>query len=166
MAQPIQHRFAADRAGPVRDPRRPVGQKRKVEANPDKATDLKRTPVIKEVQHYGVNSPSKVLIFALAGKERKRLELRIEAATLTGDSRLLNGFSGIWANDLKPSTLKDIVAEGFAFIRIDLLLHEASLRLGVQDRTSSHLGTIELPLSVPSPPDIPRLRRSLPEVEP
>jgi hypothetical protein len=49
---------------------------------------------------------------------------------------------------------------------VDVPVEAVSLRLGIQDQMSNHLGTIEIPSPVRSPPDAPRrIKHTLLEIE-
>jgi hypothetical protein len=76
--------------------------------------------------------------------------------------------SRVWTSDLKPGDYKDVIGGGVRIHQeVDVPVKAVSLRLGVNDANSNHLGTIELPLPVSSPPDIPRVvKHSMPEIEP
>ena len=89
-------------------------------------------------------------------------------ATFDEDGRPLSGVSWAWTSDLKPSDYKDVISGGVRIHQeVDVPVKAVSLRLGINDALSNHLGTIELPLPVPAPPDIPRVvKHALPEVEP
>lgn len=70
--------------------------------------------------------------------------------------------------DIKPEQLKDLMAGGVRLHQeVDVPVSGAALRLGVEDVSNSHVGTIEIKLPVPAPPQGPEsTRKSLPPVEP
>jgi hypothetical protein len=49
---------------------------------------------------------------------------------------------------------------------LDVPIEAVTLRIGVEDATSSHVGTLEIQLPVPVPPDAPQMTRLLPPIEP
>ncbi len=69
---------------------------------------------------------------------------------------------------LKPEEMKDILAGGVRIHQeIDVPVNSVALRLGVEDVSDSHIGTMEIQLPVPAPPEgLEGVRRSLPPVEP
>jgi hypothetical protein len=70
--------------------------------------------------------------------------------------------------DLKPEVMKDIMAGGVRVHQeIDVPVSGVAMRLGVEDVTNSHVGTMEIRLPVPAPPDGQDSgRKSMPPVEP
>ena len=70
--------------------------------------------------------------------------------------------------DLKPEVLQDIMAGGMRVHQeIEVPVKSVSMRIGVEDATNSHIGTLEVPLPVPPPPGGSEgTRRPLPAVEP
>jgi VWFA-related protein len=69
--------------------------------------------------------------------------------------------------DLKPETMKDMQAGGVRLHQeIDVPVNGVAMRLGVEDVSNSHLGTMEIALPVPAPPEAQRELRTLPAVEP
>jgi hypothetical protein len=70
--------------------------------------------------------------------------------------------------DLKPEVMKDIQAGGVRIHQeIDVPVNSVAMRLGVEDISNSHVGTMEIRLPVPAPPEgLEGTRRSLPPVEP
>ncbi len=70
--------------------------------------------------------------------------------------------------DLKPDVMKDIMAGGMRLHQeIDVPVTGTAMRLGVEDVSDSHVGTMEIRLPVPAPPESQEsARRTLPPVEP
>jgi VWFA-related protein len=70
--------------------------------------------------------------------------------------------------DLKPEVMKDVMAGGVRIHQeIDVPMNGVAMRLGVEDVTNSHVGTVEIRLPVPAPPESQEsARRTLPPVEP
>jgi hypothetical protein len=51
--------------------------------------------------------------------------------------------------------------------QVDVPLQAASMRLGVQDVLTGHMGTVEIPLPVKAPPGVEQsLAHVMPEIEP
>jgi VWFA-related protein len=149
----------------------PVGSKTRKEATlgakRKKSSKTPSAPVFVDVQRYRVDYAidSSDLRFQGAA-EIPHLELGIEVASYTGEGNRISNMAGIWSNDFKSEAMKDVLVGGVRIHQeIDVPTSAAFLRLGIQDRTSSRLGTIELPLPVPAPPDVPRIKKSLPEIE-
>jgi VWFA-related protein len=64
-----------------------------------------------------------------------------------------------------PEAMKDVVAGGVRMHQeIEVPAKSTTMRLGVEDLSNGHIGTIEIPLPVPPPPEV--ARRSLPAMEP
>jgi VWFA-related protein len=70
--------------------------------------------------------------------------------------------------DLKPEVMKDMMAGGVRVHQeIDVPVNGTAMRLGVEDVSNSHVGTMEIRLPVPAPPESHvSARRTLPPVEP
>jgi len=70
--------------------------------------------------------------------------------------------------DIKPEQMKDLMAGGVRVHQeIDVPVNGTAMRLGVEDMSNSHVGTMEIKLPVPAPPEGQAgERRSLPPVEP
>jgi VWFA-related protein len=70
--------------------------------------------------------------------------------------------------DIKPEQMKDLMAGGVRVHQeIDVPVNGTAMRLGVEDVSNSHVGTMEIRLPVPAPPEgLVGERRALPPVEP
>ncbi|MGC2194883.1 MAG: VWA domain-containing protein [Terriglobales bacterium] len=84
------------------------------------------------------------------------------------DGKLMASQMSQTVADLKPEVLKDIMAGGLRMHQeIDVPVKGVALRLGVEDVSNSHIGTLEIPLPVAAPPEGAAVaRRPLPAVEP
>jgi hypothetical protein len=83
------------------------------------------------------------------------------------EGRMLSGQSDVGASDLEPSLYKNVISGEFRVHQeTDVPVEAASLRIGIQDQMSNHLGTVEIALPVPPLPNVPRRRIRLPEIEP
>jgi VWFA-related protein len=127
-------------------------------------------PATVELQHYGIDYAvdSSDLRFVPMENDIHHCTLNFVIATFDEDGRQLSGVSSVWTSDLKPADYKDVISGGVRIHQeVGVPVKAVSLRLGIDDALSNHLGTIELPLPVPAPPDIPRaVKHSLPEIEP
>ena len=123
-----------------------------------------------EVQHYGIDYAvnSSDLRFAEQENEIRHAALQLMIAGFDDEGRQLSGFSALWASDLRPADYRDVISGGVHIHQeVDVPVGAVSLRLGIADQLSNHLGTVELPLPVPAPADVPHtVRHSLPEIEP
>jgi VWFA-related protein len=153
----------------------PIGVKVKGDSTKAGATLLASNaktslPATVELQHYGIDYAveSSDLRFVPKGDDIHHCVLNLVIATFDEDGRQLSGVSSAWTGDLKSADYKDVMSGGVRIRQeIDVPVKAASLRLGINDAASNHLGTIEIPLPVPAPPDLPRaVKRSLPEIEP
>jgi hypothetical protein len=83
------------------------------------------------------------------------------------DGRLVASVISTATNDLTPKNYKDVMTGGFRIHQeLDVPIEAVTLRIGVEDATSSHVGTLEIQLPVPVPPDAPQMTRLLPPIEP
>ena len=71
-------------------------------------------------------------------------------------------------NDLKPESYQAILAGGLRLRQeVDVPVRATSMRLGVQDALTGHMGTVEIPLPVKAPPGVTQsLAHGMPEIEP
>ena len=151
----------------------PVGPKKKIdnaENIPVAGKKKNAPPATVEVQHYvidfAVDSSRLRFIPQENGDYSGALDVRV--AAYDKDGQQLTGLSAAWAGSLKPAAYKDVLSGGVRIEQaLDVPVQAASLRLGVADPTSNFLGTLELPMPVPVPADVPRIvKHSLPEIEP
>jgi len=151
----------------------PVGPKKKAENAGSMLVASRKKPVLPatvEVQHYvidfAVDSSTLRFIPEENGDYGGALDLRM--AAYDKDGQQLTGLSSAWAASLKPAAYKDVLNGGVRIEQaLDVPVQAASLRLGIADPTSNFMGTLELPLPVPVPADVPRIvKHSLPEIEP
>ena len=152
----------------------PVGKPRKVEPAQSGAPALSKKngspagPV--EMQHYGIDyaiDPAHLLFTPTsAGLYHGVLNFMITG--FDDDEHLVARMVSTATSDLKPANYKDVMTGGFRMHQeLDVPVSAVALRLGVEDGLTSHMGTLEIPLPVPVPPDVPRvMARSLPEIEP
>jgi VWFA-related protein len=126
-------------------------------------------PPLVDVQHYAIDYllDGSAVHFVPEQNGTYRSILTLMAASFNNQGTMLTGLSHVGISNLQPSVYKEAISG-------KLVLHEeanvptqaAYLRLGIQDQMSGHIGTIEIPLPVPVPPNTPRrARHKLPEIE-
>ena len=153
----------------------PVGGKKKVDRTtigeirkPSRKKEV-LSPQI-EVQHYVVD-------YTLDGSELRflplpngglRNSLALMITSFGTDGRMLTGMSTNARSDLQSDVYKKVIAGDVGFQEeVDVPVEAISLRLGVQDQMSNHLGTLDVTLPVPVDPNAPKIAKNrLPEIEP
>jgi len=149
----------------------PIGKPVKVD--PPKLANGKKpkknTIVITEVQHYAVD-------YAIAAPQLHFVDqgnlhhtvLAFMASAFDDDGKSLSRVASRTVSDLKDSSYHDVIVGGFRLHQeFDVPANAVSLRLGVEDELNRRLGTIEIALPVPQPPEQAGLRaKALPEIEP
>lgn len=85
-----------------------------------------------------------------------------------GDGALRSSIVSRATTDLKQDGYKEILQGGLRLHQeVDVPVKSASLRMGVQDAVSGHMGTIEAGLPIKAPPGVEQgSTRHLPEIEP
>ena len=123
-----------------------------------------------EVQHHSIDYAieSSDLRFLPLSNGTYRSALTFMIASFAADGRPLSGVSSVGMSDLRPEVYKDVVTGGVRVHQeVDVPVAATSMRIGIQDQLSNYVGTIDLSLPVPAPPDVPRVvKRQLPEIEP
>ena len=153
----------------------PVGGKTKVDratVGEVKMASKKKQPLPPqvEVQHYVIDytlDGSALRFFAQQdGSFYNSLALMITSFGMEG--RMLAGMSTVAKSNLQADVYKRISAGEVGFLEeVDIPVEATSMRLGVVDQMSSHLGTVDVPLPVPPDPNAPRIvKNKLPEIEP
>jgi len=149
----------------------PVGKPVKVD--PTKTADGKKPKknaiLVTEVQHYAVD-------YAIAGSQLHFVDqgplhhaiLAFMASAYDDDGKALSRVASRTTSDLKASSFHDVMIGGFRIHQeFDVPVQAASLRLGVEDELNRRLGTMEIALPVPQPPEQAGLRaKALPQIEP
>jgi len=154
----------------------PVGGKKKV----DRAkigevlmASTKKMPPLPsqvEVQHY-------VIDYTLDGSELRFVprqnaslhnSLALMVTSFGNEGRMLTGLTSRATSDLKPDVYNKIITGEVGFQEeVDVPVEAISMRLGIEDQMSNHLGTVDVPLPVPPDPTAPHIARNkLPEIEP
>ena len=111
-----------------------------------------------KVQHYDIN-------FAIIGRllsmpplqnGEYATNMRFGLAAYTQDGELLNGTEVGIKNAIPQAQYQKIESEGYHASMIFVVPQEAvSLRLAVSDEIGNRIGTMEIPLSIPVPKNIP-----------
>ena len=153
----------------------PVGGKKKVDRSAvgevKMASKKKESlPPQLEVQHYVVD-------YTLDGSELRFIpqqngsqhsSLALMITSFNSDGRMLTGLSTRAQSDLQSEAYTKVINGEVGFQQeVDIPIEATSMRLGVQDQMSNHLGTVDVPLPVPPDPNAPKIARNkLPEMEP
>jgi len=153
----------------------PIGGKKKV----DRTTigeihkPLKKKEVLPpqiEVQHYVVEYTldGSALRFIPQQNGGFRNSLALMITSFASDGRMLAGMSTLARSDLQSEVYKKVVTSDVGFQEeVDVPVEATTMRLGVQDQMSYHLGTVDVPLPVPVDPNAPKVAQNrLPEIEP
>jgi len=153
----------------------PVGGKKKVDRAKAgevlvASTKAPPLPAQVEVQHYSIDYTleGSQLRFVPLQNASFRSTLALMITSFDREGRMLTGISNIAASDLQPEVYRNVVTGEFGVQQeVDIPAEATSMRLGIQDQMSNHLGTVDIPLPVPPDPNAPRrLRNLLPEIEP
>jgi hypothetical protein len=122
-----------------------------------------------DMQHYAID-------YAIAGPqlvltpngESRRAILDFIVSAFNNDGSVATRAALQTTRDLKPAAYQDMIIGGLRMHQeVDVPVNAVSLRLGVLDELSRHLGTLELPLPLKAPPDDPATQtRRLPPIEP
>jgi VWFA-related protein len=123
-----------------------------------------------EMQHYGIDyavDPSD-LRFGLTPSGLYHAVLGFMVTAFNDDGRLVASLESTTTSDLKPENYKEVMSGGFRLHQeLDVPTEAVALRLGVEDATSNRVGTLEIGLPVPVPPEEPKIAsRALPPIEP
>ncbi len=154
----------------------PVGTRAKVDSAKAgeillASTKKPNLPSEVEVQHhsidYAINSADLRFLALSNGTHRNALTFMI--ASFDADGRPLAGISNVGTGDLQPDVYRDAVSGGVRVHQeVDIPVAAKSMRIGIQDQLSNYIGTVDVSLPVPPPPDVPRVvkKDQLPEIEP
>jgi len=88
--------------------------------------------------------------------------------SFNSDGRMLTGVSTRAQSDLQSEVYRKVISGEVGFQQeVDIPVESTTMRLGVQDQMSNHLGTVDVPLPVPPDPNAPKIAKNrLPEIEP
>ena len=153
----------------------PVGPKTKVDSAKAgeillASTKNPKLPSQVEVQHHSIDYAieSSDLRFLPLSNGTYRSALTFMVASFDHEGKPLAGVSKVGSSDLKSDVYKDVMSGGVRVHQeVDVPTAAASLRIGIQDQLSNYVGTVDISLPVPAPPDVPRkAKNQLPEIEP
>ena len=151
----------------------PVGKARvlqnsQADMKPSKKNKVPQTPL--EVQRYAIDHAVSYsdLRFAQASDGTYHDLLNFMVTAFDEGGTLVASQIARTKADFKLDAMKDVVAGGLRMHQeIEVPVKSRTMRLGVEDLSNGHIGTIEIPLPVPPPPEAQAgARRSLPPVEP
>jgi len=152
----------------------PLGTKTKIASTEAGAvtpeSSKKSSPSLIEVQphsiDYAINGSDLRFLSLANGTYQSALTFMI--ASFDSEGRPLTGVASVSTTDTQPGDYREIFVGGFrAHQEVDVPVDAASLRIGVQDQFTGYIGTVDIPLPVPKPPDLPKLvKHQLPEIEP
>jgi VWFA-related protein len=152
----------------------PVGARTKIASTEagevPPASTKKSSPALIEVQRHSIDfaiSGSDLRFVSLAnGSYQSALTFMI--ASFDSEGRPLTGVASVSTTDTQPGDYRQILVGGFrAHQEVNVPVEATSLRIGVQDQATGYIGTVDIPLPVPTPPDLPKLvKHRLPEIEP
>jgi len=152
----------------------PIGKPRKVDAAQAGLagrTKKKNAPVGPvEMQHYGIDYAVDAtdLRFGATAQGGYHSVVDFMVTAFNDDGRLMASVVSTATNELKPANYKDVMTGGYRLHQeLDVPAEAVSLRMGVEDVASSRVGTLEISLPVPVPPEELKLaNRTLPAIEP
>jgi VWFA-related protein len=151
----------------------PVGKPRLIQDSPTSAKPSKKhkdsqAPV--EIQRYAIDHALTFsdLHFTPAPDGVYHDMLNFMVTTFDEDGKVMASQLAQTAANFKPEAVKDAMLGGLRMHQeIDVPVKSVTMRLGVEDVSNGHIGTLEIPLPVPPPPEVhDAARRSLPPVEP
>jgi len=149
----------------------PVGKPRVVQATASQKQSKKRKdkePL--EMQRYAVDHAVTFsdLSFTPTGKGTYHGVVNFMVTAFDKEGELTASEVSQTVADLKPEALQDIRDGGMRVHQeVEVPVKSISMRIGVEDVTNSHVGTLEIALPVLPPPDgNDGSRRPMPPVEP
>ena len=151
------------RVVPLGKPR--VVQNSQADTKPSKKNKAPQVPL--EVQRYAIDHAVNYsdLRFAQAPDGAYHDLLNFMVTAFDEGGTLVASQIARTKADFNLEAMKDVVAGGVRMHQeIEVPVKSTTMRLGVEDLSNGHIGTIEIPLPVPPPPEV--ARRSLPPMEP
>jgi len=123
-----------------------------------------------EMQRYSIDyavAPGDLRFIALPNGNQQDI-INFMITVFDEDGHLVASQNSQTVMNLEPEGFRDIILGGLRLHQeIDVPKNSAAMRLGVEEVANSHIGTMEIPLPVPAPPDMPIAeRRTLPPIEP
>ena len=126
-------------------------------------------PAQVEIQHYNIDYTfdGSELRFVPLQNDKYRNILTLMIASYDREGKMITAVSNVGAKDLDAAVFAKTAAGEFGVQQdVDVPADAVSLRIGVQDQMSSHIGTVDVPLPVPPDPNAPRKIKRLPDIEP
>ena len=122
-----------------------------------------------ELQHYAIDYaiPVQQLRFSLHGNSRRAV-VNFMVSAFADEGNVVASSGVQITRALNPTGYQEVMVGGFRMHQeIDVPMRAVSLRLGVQDESTTHVGTLDLPLPLKAPPDGPAIRaKTQPPIEP
>ena len=149
----------------------PIGKPRVAQsAPPGKVSKKRKGESEEELQRYAIDHAVTFsdLRFSPGVDGTYHGTIKFMVTAFGAEGKLLASQVSQSTANLKAEALKDVMAGGLRLHQeVDVPVNSIVLRLGVEDVSNSHIGTIEIPLPVPPPPQTTDIaRRTLPPVEP
>jgi VWFA-related protein len=152
----------------------PIGKPRKVDAvqagmaGKTKKKGAPAGPV--EMQHYGIDYAVDAtdLRFGQTSEGLYHSVVDFMVTAFNDDGRLVASVVSTATNDLRSANYKDVMTGGYRLHQeLDVPTEAVTLRVGIEDVASGKVGTLEIGLPVPAPPDELKVAtRTLPPIEP
>jgi VWFA-related protein len=151
-----------------------AGQPEAGTAKPDKDQDKDKNNTLSaavKLQHYVVDFAisASQLRFEAGPEGNMHGRFQLLANSFDNDGRPMSRATSTASTEVKPADYGQVLTAGIRLRQeLDVPAEASSLRLGVEDLTSPHIGTVELALPVPTPSDDPagKKEKVLPPVEP
>jgi len=140
--------------------RREVAQGDKLgDSAPKKSIEVQRYAI-----DYAVGGPQ---LGCISKGEARQVVLDFMASAFADDGSSIARTAVQTTSDLKPTAYEDVLVGGLRMRQeVDVPVSAVTLRLGVMDEITRHLGTLELPLPVKAPEEETANSRTLPPIEP
>jgi VWFA-related protein len=129
-----------------------------------------RPPEPVEVQRYVVDyavTPNQLRFDATPQGTRHGV-INFIITSFDEDGTLRTSILSRATSELKPEDYQEMQVGGLRLrLPVDVPVQAASMRLGVQDALTGHMGTVEIPLPVKAPPGVEQsVTQLMPEIEP
>jgi VWFA-related protein len=129
-----------------------------------------RPPEPVEVQRYVVDyavTPNQLRFEAMSQGTRHGV-VNFILTSFDEDGTLRTSILSRATSELKPEDYQEMQVGGLRLRQqVDVPMQASSMRLGVQDALTGHMGTVEIPLPVRAPPGVEQsLLHAMPEIEP
>jgi len=126
---------------------------------PKKSIEVQRYAI-----DYAVGGPQ---LGCISKGEARQVVLDFMASAFADDGSSIARTAVQTTSDLKPTAYEDVLVGGLRMRQeVDVPVSAVTLRFGVMDEITRHLGTLELPLPVKAPAEETANSRKLPPIEP